>query len=175
MLLVPLPVGNGMWNVSKPTKEKVLCMCEFSIHKRCRIDSHGACGDRSFIYPWRRCSADCSSAKISWFILLLHPICALHRQPLGVRSSSFLCSPSESWLTKGCQGGFLCVVWVLVSWNPNRCGRNLITSTPKQPLEQRQPLASMFSDWRQAESLEAEAVSGHDSVIHQLSCPSAKI
>lgn len=69
---------------------------------------------------------------------------------------------------------FLCVIWVLVSWNLNRCGRNLITSTSKHLLEQRQPLASMFSDWRQAESLEAESVSGHDSVIHQLSC-SAKI
>lgn len=168
MLLVPLPVGNGMWDVSKPTKEKVLCMCEFSIHKRCQIDNHGDCGDRNFIYPWRRCSADCSSAKISCIILLFHPTCALHRQPLGVRSSSFLCAPSGSWLTKGCEGGFLCVMWLLVSWNLKRCGRNLITSTSKQPLEQRQPLAPMFSDWRQAENLEVEDVSGHDSVFTNL-------
>lgn len=81
-------------------------MYEFSIHKRCQIDSHGDCGDRNFIYPWRRCSADFSSAKISHIILLLNPTCALHRQPLGVRSSSFLCAPSGSWLTKGCEGGF---------------------------------------------------------------------
>lgn len=51
MLLVQLPVGNGMWDVWEPTKEKVLCMCEFSIHKRCQIDSLGDCGDRNFIYP----------------------------------------------------------------------------------------------------------------------------
>lgn len=44
---------------------------------------------------------------------------------------------------------FLCVMWVLVSWNLNRCGRNLITSTSKQALEQRQPWAPVFSDWRQ--------------------------
>lgn len=51
MPLAQLPAGNGMWDVSKPTKEKVLCMCEFSIHKRCQIDSLGGCGDGNFIYP----------------------------------------------------------------------------------------------------------------------------
>lgn len=86
-------------------------MCEFSIHKRCQIDSLGDCGDWNFIYPYSRCSADCSGAKICCIILLLHPTGALPRQPLGVRSSleRKLCAPSNSWLPKGCQGGFFCV------------------------------------------------------------------
>lgn len=109
MLLVQLPVGNGMRDVSKPTKEKVLCMCEFSIHKRCQIDSLGDCGDWNFIYPWSRCSADCNSVKICCITLLLHPTSALHRQPPGARSAFFLCAPSSSWLPEGCEGGFFCV------------------------------------------------------------------
>lgn len=141
MPLVQFPVENGMWDVSEPTKEKVLCMCEFSIHKRCQIDSLGDCGDWNFIYPWSGCSADCSGAEISGIVLLFHPASALHWQPLGTMSSFVLWAPSNTWLPKGCEGGALCVVWVLVSWNLNRCGRNLITSASPGLLEQRQPSA----------------------------------
>lgn len=87
MLLVHLPVGNGVPDVSEPTKKKVLCTCDVSIHRRCQIDSLGDCGDWNVIYPYERCSADCNSAKISFLILLLHPISALQRQPPGVRST----------------------------------------------------------------------------------------
>lgn len=94
---------------------------------------------------------------------------------LGWGALPFSVPLQEAGWQKDVRVVFLCVVWVLVSWNLNRCGRNLITSTSKKPLEQRQPLGPhVFSDWRQAESLEVEDVCGHDSVIHQLSCPSAK-
>lgn len=51
MLLVHLPVGNGVPDVLEPTKKKVLCTRDVSIHKRCQIDSLGDCGDWNVIYP----------------------------------------------------------------------------------------------------------------------------
>lgn len=80
--------------------------------------------------------------------------------------SSFLGAPSNSWLPKGCEDVLLCVMWVLISSNLNRCERNLIASTSIQPLEQRQPAASMFSSCMQTRSLETKGVSDHESVIH---------
>lgn len=88
---------------------------------------------------------------------------------LGWGATPFSVPLQRAGLQKDVRVVFLFVMWVLVSWNLNRCGRNLIISTSKQPL------ATIFSDWRQAESLEAEDVSDHDSAIHQLSCPSARV
>lgn len=100
---------------------------------------------------------NCNSAKMSCIILLLLYQCP-SQAASGVRSS-FLCAPSNSWLPKGCEGVLLCVMWVLISSNLNRCERNLIASTSIQPLEQRQPAAPMFSTCMQTGSLGAEGVS----------------
>lgn len=116
-------------------------MCEFSIHKRCQIDSLGDCGDWNFIYPQSRCSADCNSANIFCIILLLHPTSALLRQSPGPRCSFILHAHSNPGCQNDVRGGFECVIWVLVSLNLKRCERSLLTSTSKHPLEQKQCLA----------------------------------